>query len=225
MYGLGLKEKQLIGRIELALSILFQLAICWVGFLALVEGRWEMAFTAICVLCLTFVPNFIEKKLKVFLPIEFTFVTCIFLYAAYALGEFSQFYEKVWWWDLMLHSFSALVMGLIGFLMIYVFYMTNKIRISPVYVAIITFSLAVTVGLLWEVFEFLMDYFFGTSMQKSGLVDTMTDLIVDMAGALLAAILGYRYVKGGDSFIATQMISLFVHKNPHIFKNEKTNDS
>lgn len=184
-----------------------------------------MTFSAICVLLLTFTPNLIEKKLKVFLPIEFTFVTCLFLYAAYALGEFNQFYVKVWWWDLMLHSFSALVMGLIGFLMIYVFYMTNKIRISPIYVAIVTFSLAVTVGLLWEVFEFLADHFLGTSMQKSGLVDTMTDLIVDIAGALVAAVLGYRYVKGGESFIATQMISSFVLKNPQLFNSDKNNVS
>jgi hypothetical protein len=53
-----------------------------------------------------------------------------------------------------------------------------------------------SIGALWEIFEFLMDSLFGLNMQKSGLIDTMWDLIVDALGALVISILGYLYLKG-----------------------------
>jgi len=214
-------EERLVAKIELAISVALQLALLWVVISALFHNRWEVAFTASCVLLLTFLPSLLEQTFDVFLPTEFTFVTCLFLYSAYALGELSQFYDKFWWWDLMLHSFSALVMGLSGFLMVYVFYLTNRIHIRPVYVAFLSFSFAVTVGVVWEVFEFIMDQVFALNMQKSGLVDTMSDLIVDILGALVAGFIGYKYVKDGDSLIASQLISLFVKRNPHIFEKEE----
>ncbi|MBN1539799.1 MAG: hypothetical protein JW939_06615, partial [Candidatus Thermoplasmatota archaeon] len=55
---------------------------------------------------------------------------------------------------------------------------------------------AVTLGVLWEIFEFGVDQLFGWNMQRSGLKDTMTDLIVDVLGALSVSIAGYLYMKG-----------------------------
>ena len=138
----------------------------------------------------------------------------MFLWLSYGLGEVSHFYKKIWWWDLMLHSFSALVMGLIGFLLIYIFPMTNRVELKPIFAAIASFGFAVTPGTLWEVFEFLMDWSLGFNMQKSGLFDTMTDLLVDIAGAVLAALMSYKYMKGEDSLLADDVIRHFLHKNP-----------
>ena len=117
----------------------------------------------------------------------------------------------------MLHSFSALVIGLIGFLLVYVFYSTRRIRMAPIYVALISFGFAVTTGTLWEIFEFTMDWGFGFNMQKSGLVDTMTDLMVDTLGGMLAAWLGYKYVKKGGAAIVDGIIRRFVANNPQLF--------
>ncbi len=61
-----------------------------------------------------------ERQLRVRLPVEISFFTCVFLFASYVLGETKGFYERVWWWDLGLHASSALVFGLIGFLVVYV---------------------------------------------------------------------------------------------------------
>lgn len=213
-----------VERIQLGISLLLQLAILGLIVGSLLRQQWSIAFTGTVVLTLTFVPAIIERQLKVRLPVEFTLVTCVFLYASFGLGEVRYFYHRFWWWDLMLHSFSALVMGLIGFLLIYVFYMTNRIRLAPVYVAMASFGFAVTVGTLWEVFEFLMDWFFGFNMQKSGLDDTMTDLLVNIVGAVLAALIGYTYVKGGDSLIADRITRHFVAKNPHLFSRRKMRD-
>ena len=148
----------------------------------------------------------IERRLKLALPVEITLITCVFLYASFALGEVRDFYEKIWWWDLALHGLSALTIGIIGFLGIYVFYMTNRINVAAGWIATITFALAVSLGTIWEIFEFLMDWFFGLNMQKSGLVDTMTDLMINATGAAIAALLGYFYVRDEDSLVARRII-------------------
>lgn len=204
-------------RLQLWLALLLQLAIVGVLIGALVEKQWLVAFTAVIVLALTYLPAIIARQLAVQLPIELTLINCLFLYAAFGLGEVRSFYQRFWWWDLLLHSFSALVMGLVGFLLVYVFYNSRRIRMRPGYVALVSFGFAVTIGTLWEIFEFLMDWGFGFNMQKSGLNDTMTDLMVDSAGGLAAAWIGYHYVRGGDSLIADRLIRRFVAKNPRLF--------
>lgn len=204
-------------RIQQWLSVLLQLAILVLLATALFKGKWFLAFIAAIVLALTFLPALIEHQLGVLLPVEFSFFTCLILYASFGLGEVQGFYQKFWWWDLLLHSFSAFVMGMIGFLVVYVFYMTRRISMSPFYVALVSFCFAVTLGTLWEIVEFSMDWGFGFNMQKSGLNDTMTDLMVDGLGALVAAWIGYNYVKDGDSLVADRLVRRFVEKNPRFF--------
>lgn len=204
-------------RLQFWLAGLLQLAILGVLIGSLIEAQWLVAFTAGVVLLLTFLPAIIERQLDVHLPVEFSLLTCIFLYAAFGLGEVRQFYHKFWWWDLLLHSVSALVMGFIGFLLVYTFHMTRRIQLSAFYVAMFSFGFAVTVGTLWEILEYIMDWGFGFNMQKSGLDDTMTDLIVDVGGAFIAAWIGYHYVSNGDSMVADRMVRRFVEKNPRLF--------
>ena len=206
-------------RVQTWLSILLQFALASILVIALIEQQYNIVFMASLVLALTFLPALVERQLGVHLPIEFTLINCLMLYAAFALGEISDFYERFWWWDLMLHSFSALVMGLIGFLFVYVFYRTRHIQIPPFYVAVTSFGFAITVGTLWEIFEFSMDWSFKINMQKSGLVDTMTDLMVNATGSFVAALIGYHYVKDGDSLLADRLVKHFIAKNPKLFKS------
>jgi hypothetical protein len=60
----------------------------------------------------------------------------------------------------------------------------------------LSFSVAMTVGVVWEIFEYAMDQTFGLNMQKSGLHDTMGDFIVNTAGAALAGLAGAAYMTG-----------------------------
>ncbi len=208
-------------RLQLGLVLVLQLAIAAVLAGALFEGRWLLAFVAALVLGLTFLPAVLERQLGVQLPVELTLFNTVFLYAAFGLGEVRQFYERFWWWDLMLHSLSAVVLGLTGFVLTYIFHMTQRIHMSPSLVALVSFGFAVTLGTLWELFEYFMDLLFGLHMQRGSLNDTMTDLLVDTIGALAAASVGYFYVKDGDSLIGARVIRAFVDKNPHIFRHRR----
>ena len=202
-----------INHIELIVASVLQLGILLVTVGAFLHAQWLGAFSGVIVLLLTFAPAMIERQLRVPLPVEFTLITCLFLFASYGLGEARDFYDRFWWWDLALHGLFALIIGLIGFLSIYVFYMTHRVRVAPLYVAIITFALAVSVGTIWEIFEFSMDWFVGLNMQKSGLVDTMTDLIINAIGALVAAAIGFFYVRNEDSLLGRRLIRNLVEKN------------
>jgi hypothetical protein len=202
-----------IDSIELAVAVIIQLSILAIAITAFMNRQWLTAFSGIVVFLLTFAPSIMERQLHVRLPVEISFFTCVFLFASYGLGEIRDFYERVWWWDLVLHASSALVFGLIGFLVVYVFYMTNRIRIAPIYVAVISFGTAVTVGTLWEIFEFLMDLGLGLNMQRSGHTDTMTDLMVNAGGALVAAAIGYYYVRHGDELLGRKLIRSLVERS------------
>jgi len=209
-----------IDRIELAIALVLQIGIFVVTVSALFQKQWLGAFAGAVILVLTFAPAMIEHRLRVALPVEFTLVTCVILYASFALGEARDFYEKIWWWDLAIHGLSGLMMGIIGFLIIYVFYMTHRINIAAGWIATITFAMAVCIGTIWEVFEFLMDHYLGLNMQKSGLVDTMTDLMINATGAAIAALLGYFYVRDRDSMFARRVIGAWAsRRHPKIRKD------
>ena len=199
------EQESRINRIELIVAAVLQVSIAIISLGALIEGMWLVAFSGAAILLLTFAPAMIEKRLRVPLPVEFTLLTCIILFASFVLGEVRDFYERIWWWDLALHGMSAMLMGFIGFLAVYVFHMTHRIKIKPLHIAAFTFGFAVTIGTLWEIFEFLMDWYVGTNMQKSGLVDTMTDLIINAFGALIAATTGFFYVRNGDSQLGRRL--------------------
>jgi hypothetical protein len=201
-----------IESIEMAASVLIQVSILSVAVSAIVTGKWLTAFSGFAALFLTFVPAMLERRLRVCLPIELTLFVCIFLFASFVLGEVNDFYEQLWWWDLLLHGASAVVIGLIGFLGVYVFYVTNRIQVSPFNIAVISFGCAVTIGTLWEIFEYIMDLSFGLNMQRSGLTDTMTDLIVNSIGALLAALIGYQYVRTGGELMGRRLIQALVER-------------
>lgn len=201
-----------IDRIELLIAAILQLGILFVTVTAFIDRLWLIAFCGAVVFLLSLTPAIIERQLQVRLPIELTLFTSVFLYASYALGDVHDFYERIWWWDMVLHGSSAIVVGLIGFLAIYVFYMTYRIRVDPFYIALISFGFAITVGTLWEIFEFLMDWFFGFNMQQSGLVDTMTDLIVNGAGALTAAMIGFYFVRNEKRLPMRRLIRKLVQR-------------
>ena len=112
-----------------------------------------------------------------------------------------------------------MVTGCIGFLSLYVFYMTHQIRVAPLHVAILTFGLAVTGGTIWELIEFLMDWCFDLNMQRSGLIDTMTDLMINAGGAIVAAAIGFYYVCNRDSLFGRRLIRKLVEQDRKKFPN------
>ena len=175
------------------------------------------------ILFITFLPIILGKRFDVRIPHGFETLAVIFLYMSLFLGETQSYNTRFWWWDLVLHSGSAFLLGILGFLMVYVLNERKEVDLDmkPKFIALFAFMFAVSIGALWEIFEYGMDQVFGLNMQKSGLQDTMWDLIVDVAGAAFISILGWGYINNReeDSFLE-RWIRDFVEKNPRLFEQE-----
>jgi hypothetical protein len=176
--------------------------------LSILEQQWLNAVLIVGILLLTFVPMALTRRLQFPIPHEFELLAILFVFASLYLGEIREYYVRFWWWDLVLHMGSAFLLGIVGFLLVYVLNQQERVHLNMTagFVALFAFAFAVAVGALWEIFEYVMDGTFGLNMQKSGLVDTMWDLIVNTAGALVMAALGYVYMKQDRSSFVERWI-------------------
>lgn len=188
---------------------------------ALFWGAYLGDITIVGMILLTlassFVPTFVERYYKVSLPIEYHLVVVAFIFASLFVGSVGRAYDHFWWWDLALHGSSGIVLGFIGFLVLYVLQSKKKISLSPALIAFFSFCAAMTAGVVWEFFEFGMDQIFGLNMQK-GELDTMGDLIVDAVGALIIAVIAWAYYKKQHGSPIERLVASFVRLNPQLFK-------
>jgi hypothetical protein len=162
--------------------------------IAVWRGVLPAVFITLVALGLTFLPGLLASRVGLRLPPSFLAAIALFVLATLYLGEVQDFYDRFWWWDLALHFGSAMGFGILGFLLVFMLFQGDRYAAPPWAVGALSFCLAMTVGVVWEIFEYAMDTLFGFNMMKSGLPDTMGDLIVDAVGAALAALAGVVFL-------------------------------
>lgn len=156
-----------------------------------------------------FLPSFLSHKFSLKIPSGMLVLYVIFLYGAVYLGEVKNFYYHVAHWDTILHTFSGVMLGALGFSVVNILNRHEKVpmQLSPAFVAFFAFCFAVTMGVIWEFYEFACDGLMDLNMQKyklengteligrTAVIDTVKDLIVDSIGALCICIVGYFSIK------------------------------
>jgi hypothetical protein len=221
------------GKLNFYLFLVLRITLVLAIPLSLWERNWIFVFLSSVTFLLTFIPSFIEKRYKINIPSEIEIVVVLFIYAGIFLGDMRGFYNDFWWWDSLLHLIGGIGLGFLGFLILYYFYKTGKFQASPKVIVLFAFCFALSIGALWEIFEFLVDIFFGSNMQKAkgleviygycntslGVLDTMLDLILDAIGALIASLAGYFYLKNGESFLFGSLVKKFERENKKLFRN------
>ena len=154
-------------------------------------------------------PTFLARKLKFELPMTLYGMYIIFLYCAIFWGEVRSFYYVIPFWDSILHAFSSLMLGFFGFMAITILLRDEHIvmSLSPIFTAIFAFCFALSIGTVWEIYEYVFDGILGLNMQKfmtvdgtllvghAALADTMKDIIIDAIGALTATVIGSVAIK------------------------------
>ena len=213
------KRKTLIFRIVLALlalSVIYAAYMVSVAPSGMAENEYERVksdYILMILQCLVgsiviFLPSKVEKRFHIDIPDIMEVMYFLFLFCAIYLGEVRNFYFKVPYWDMILHGFSAAMLGAFGFIIVNFLNDTEKlnIRLTPFFVSLFAFCFAVTCGAIWEIYEFVADGLLGTNMQKfitaDGMVmtgrdavsDTMEDMIVDTCGALVVTVAGYYHL-------------------------------
>ncbi|MGM9927555.1 MAG: hypothetical protein ACI35P_06335 [Bacillus sp. (in: firmicutes)] len=214
------KRKKWLFRIILCLliiSVIYAIYMCTVAPSGAAHNEYERVksdYVLMILQCavgsiIMFLPSKVEKRFQIDIPDIMEILYFIFLFCAIYLGEVRNFYFRVPFWDLILHGFSAAMLGALGFIIVNFLNDTEKLNIElpPFFVALFAFCFAVTCGTVWEIYEFTADSVLGTNMQKfitadgtiligrEALADTMEDFIVDTLGALVVTIIGYFNLK------------------------------
>jgi len=214
-------------RIRLGILLLLQGMMAIELGLLLHEHLWISSAWLLAIMAVTGAPLIFSHRLPVRIPLEYEILAILFVFAALFLGEFRSYYERFWWWDIALHGTSGLLLGILGFLLVYVLNESKSIELHmrPAFVALFAFMFAVSVGTVWEIFEFGMDQLVGTTMQKpmlddpSGLTDTMWDLIVDTIGAMIISCFGWWNMKRKARSFLDRWIEKFIDYNPRMFRS------
>ncbi|WP_238365235.1 hypothetical protein [Mesobacterium pallidum] len=188
---------------------------------SLLSQRWTVAFVALATLGLSVAPTLLAERLNLRLPVPFVVAIVAFVFGTLFLGEVLDFYNRYWWWDVALHGASAVTFGMVGFLFVFYLFEGDRYAAPPWAMALIAFCFAVTIGAIWEIFEYTMDQTFGTNMQKSGLQDTMWDLIVDVIGGAVGASAGWLYLGGHREGTPARVIDQFVRMNRRLFRKAR----
>ena len=126
-------------------------------------------------LLLLTVPGFIQTTFHVELPTTLEIIIYLFIFATEILGEIDQYYLKYEYWDVMLHTLNGFLAAAIGYSMVTLLNEWENIefQLSPLFTAVVAFCFSMTIGVVWEFFEFGMDTFFGLDTQKDTFIETI----------------------------------------------------
>ena len=146
--------------------------------------NYENVFLCVLTLFLFTLPSFIERSIRIDIPDTLEIIILLFIFAAEILGEIQAYYIQYPGWDTMLHTLNGFLCAAIGFSLLDILNRNEKLKFSltPVYLSIVAFCFSMTIGVLWEFFEFFMDQTFLLDMQKDTVVHSIGSVMLDPAG-------------------------------------------
>ena len=232
-------------KLVVTVYVLLRLSVIVMLVAQMFNGNFENVYTCILALLLFSLPSLIERRLHIDLPDTLEIIILLFIYAAEILGEIQEYYVIIPFWDDILHTLNGFLFAAVGFSLVNILNRNKRVmlELSPFYMAVTAFCFSMTIGVLWEFFEWGVDTFMAKDMQKDtvlqaihsvtlhpegrnipvhirdiadvilvhsdgtqtalgvggyldiGLIDTMSDLLVNFIGAVVFSIIGFFYVK------------------------------
>lgn len=198
-----------------------------------------IAINAIALLLASFLPAWVNKRWGIIVPDLFLRIYLGFATAALLLGEIGGFFVHVSWWDSALHLFSGSLIGVVGFSLLNILNKDPNIEfhLSPGFIALFVFCFSLAVGVIWEIFEFVVDGLAGSNMQRfrdsitnelwlgrKALSDTMKDFILNTIGALVITILGYFDLKHRSGWMIKMSLRRKRKVKKHVDMVERNNE-
>ena len=252
-------------KLVVTVYVLLRLSVIVMRVAQMFNGNFENVYTCIRALLLFSLPSLIERRLHIDLPDTLEIIILLFIYAAEILGEIQEYYVIIPFWDDILHTLNGFLFAAVGFSLVNILNRNKRVmlELSPFYMAVTAFCFSMTIGVLWEFFEWGVDTFMAKDMQKDtvlqaihsvtlhpegrnipvhirdiadvilvhsdgtqtalgvggyldiGLIDTMSDLLVNFIGAVVFSIIGFFYVKSqGKGKLAKQFIPQMMEDEP-----------
>lgn len=161
--------------------VTLRLLVILMMILQIFSRNYENVFLCVLTLVLLLIPSLIQINLKIELPTALEITILVFIFAAEILGEIQSYYIKFPFWDTVLHTINGFLMAAIGFALVDILNRSKKfsIQLSPVFLAIVAFCFSMTIGVIWEFFEYGMDQFFGLDMQKDTVIQGFSSVLLD----------------------------------------------
>ena len=252
-------------KLVVTVYVLLRLSVIVMLVAQMFNGNFENVYTCILALLLFSLPSLIERRLHIDLPDTLEIIILLFIYAAEILGEIQEYYVIIPFWDDILHTLNGFLFAAVGFSLVNILNRNKRVmlELSPFYMAVTAFCFSMTIGVLWEFFEWGVDTFMAKDMQKDtvlqaihsvtlhpegrnipvhirdiadvilvhtdgtqtalgvggyldiGLIDTMSDLLVNFIGAVVFSIIGFFYVNSqGKGKLAKQFIPQMMEDKP-----------
>ena len=129
---------------------ILRLIVIGVMVMTIIHKNYESTFVCVLVLILFMLPRFVERNFRIELPSTLEIIILIFIFAAEILGELKSYFITY-----------------------------QHFKLSPVFLALVAFCFSLTVGVLWEFFEFSMDYLFHMDMQKDTIIHSFASVTLD----------------------------------------------
>lgn len=169
-----------------------RLLVIIVMILQIFNKNYENVFLCILTLLLLVIPSLVQVTMKIELPTTLEIIILVFIFAAEILGEIREFYIVFPFWDTVLHTLNGFLAAAIGFSLVDLLNRSEKMvfKLSPLFTAIVAFCFSMTIGVIWEFFEFGMDHILGFDMQKDTIIHTIRSVMLDPAGGNNVAEIG-----------------------------------
>ena len=148
---------------------------------SLFNGHFDSAIVCAFVLLLYVLPQFVENRMNIEIPSVLEIVIFVFVFMAEILGELDSYYLKYQHWDTILHTTSGFLLAAVGYSLVNLLNKSEKVRVqlSPAYLAIVAFCFSMTMGVLWEFFEFAADRWLLLDMQKDTVLSQISTVDLD----------------------------------------------
>lgn len=147
--------------------------------------NYESAFLCVLTMLLLYVPCWIQLKIKIELPQPLEITILCFIFAAEVLGEINAFYVRIPGWDTVLHMINGFLMAAVGFSLTMLLNQHKRevFALSPLFLSITAFCFSMTIGVMWEFFEFGMDACFHMDMQKDTVIHGIYSVALDITAS------------------------------------------
>lgn len=185
------KMKKKNQKRDLTIYIVLRLLVIVTMIVQLFRGNFENVYMCILTLGLFMIPVFVDRKFHIKLPNMLETIILLFIFSAEILGEVQNFYGTFEHWDTILHTINGFLCAAIGFSLIDILNNSRKFhtKMSPVFVALVSFCFSMTIGVLWEFFEFGTDYFLKYDMQKDRIISTISTVMLEPNGKNIPVVL------------------------------------
>ena len=174
------QNKKLVLSVYLSLRFLVILTM----ILQFLKGDYQSVFVCTLTLFLFVLPSILERRLHIDLPDTLEIILLFFIFSAEILGEIREFYVLVPHWDTILHTINGFLFAAIGFCIVNLLNENKRVAmsLSPFYIAVAAFCFSMTIGILWEFFEWGMDSIFGFDMQKDAVLTAIHSVMLHPEG-------------------------------------------